>query len=792
NNYLKFRLQKLDLWKTQERKAQNVFENIQAYYYDMIALSPGPGRESELEDKFIRPVLSALGFKYSVEPVTERGYKAKKRPDYALFKDSESLESASADKNNPRKFFSNALTIVEAKYWGRRLNDMDKTDSLDSRDPTAQAVKYLEDVHYHSEGRINWAILTNGKLWRLFYYRASSKSGNFYEVDLEKIITNNDISSFLYFYLFFSKDAFIEDSTTGKSWLDLHLKSSEDYAVRVSEKLKFLIFDKIFETLAEGFLHYRKTELFITVETEESKKKMFKGCLTFLYRLLFLLYAESRNLLPMDNDSYRGVSLSALKGDIVSDISKHGIGGMSKRLFKYWARLEGLFSIISKGEPAMNLPVYNGGLFEVSEDNILKDHRIPDPFIAEVVELLTVDTDDEHSVDSTSFIDYSSLGVRHLGDIYEGLLEFHLQIAGEAVAEAKEKGKSVWKKVSELKSGIKTGKRKETGDAYIENSKHERKTSGSYYTPPYIVEYIVKNTVGQVLDEKFMKAGNLISELSAVKSLIKKQKSTSSIQNYAAEIKRLEDAVFETVFDIRVLDPAIGSGHFLVHTVDFISDRIAAFLSKHPENPVINRIYSLKREIMEEIARQGVRIDENKLTETSLIKRVVLKRCIYGVDLNDMAVELAKLSLWLDSFTSGAPLSFLDHHLKCGNSLIGVMDISSVVLPNSEAFSKVQRALSFMIQVSELTDATVDETQKSKKFFKEADSELAPIRRRFDVHIAKHFMVTGNNISRLERLASTLDFDNEPYPEVVKACKDALLIAKEKHFFHWKLEFPEV
>jgi type II restriction/modification system DNA methylase subunit YeeA len=79
----------------------------------------------------------------------------------------------------------------------------------------------------------------------------------------------------------------------------------------------------------------------------------------------------------------------------------------------------------------------------------------------------------------------------------------------------------------------------------------------------------------------------------------------------------------------------------------------------------------LRNEILEQISRQGVKIDESKLTEVNLIKRMVMKRCIYGVDLNEMAVELAKLSLWLDSFTLGAPLSFLDHHLKCGNSLIG-------------------------------------------------------------------------------------------------------------------------
>ena len=181
---------------------------------------------------------------------------------------------------------------------------------------------------------------------------------------------------------------------------------------------------------------------------------------------------------------------------------------------------------------------------------------------------------------------------------------------------------------------------------------------------------------------------------------------------------------------------------------------------------MIRKIADLKKDILEEIDRQGVRIDESKLTEVNLIKRMVMKRCIYGVDLNDMAVELAKLSLWLDSFTLGAPLSFLDHHLKCGNSLIGILNISDVIVPGSETYSKVQRSLSFMLQVSELTDSTVSEAKKSYDLFRSAQQEIEPIRRRFDVSTAKHFTDLGSNIGRLENLAYTLNYDKEPFPNM--------------------------
>ena len=123
--------------------------------------------------------------------------------------------------------------------------------------------------------------------------------------------------------------------------------------------------------------------------------------------------------------------------------------------------------------------------------------------------------------------------------------------------------------------------------------------------------------------------------------------------------------------NVRVLDPAMGSGHFLVEVVDYVSNRLIDFLNGWSENPVWAFLEQTRDDILNDMERQKVTIDADRLTRVALLKRAVLKRCVYGVDLNAMAVELAKVSLWLDAFTLGAPLSFLDHHLKHGNSLIG-------------------------------------------------------------------------------------------------------------------------
>src|SRR5258708_8613689 len=113
----------------------------------------------------------------------------------------------------------------------------------------------------------------------------------------------------------------------------------------------------------------------------------------------------------------------------------------------------------------------------------------------------------------------------------------------------------------------------------------------------------------------------------------------------------------------------MGSGHFLVEAVDYITDQMAKILTAFKWNPIVYELAQTRREIQEEMERQGVTVDLSKLTDLNLLKRRILKSCIYGVDLNPMAVELAKVSLWLDCFTLGAPLSFLDHHMKYRNSL---------------------------------------------------------------------------------------------------------------------------
>ena len=265
----------------------------------------------------------------------------------------------------------------------------------------------------------------------------------------------------------------------------------------------------------------------------------------------------------------------------------------------------------------------------------------------------------------------------------------------------------------------------------------------------------------------------------------------------------------DDLFDLKVLDPAMGSGHFLVEAVDFICDRILGeregFLRAFPWNPVTKFLRDTREAILTEMERQGVTVDTGRLTDINLLKRHILKRCVYGVDLNPMAVELAKVSLWLDCFTIGAPLSFLDHHLKCGNSLIGttVQDVQAELAPREKQtisifggpFQGLLSATATIEELRRLPDATVEQAERSHSLYADFESAQAPYKAALDIWVSQHF---GNAKAReyltlaggdlVEQIRSGGKGLSEEYQEAIA---QGSRIGTEKRFFHWDLEFPE-
>jgi len=196
------------LWGSEKAAAKKAFDEILARHKKFKSTYRHPN-EAQTEDDFVRPVLGILGYSYIVQtPLKHKGQF--NQPDYSLFADEKTKKEAGSFKVKEQEaFYGKALAICDAKYWGRPLDIKlsDKKDTFTNINPSFQIVNYLVGAN------VDWGILTNGKLWRLYYQKASSRSSNYYEVDLEDLLLKGKPEDFLYFFLFFRKEAFL------KSWL---------------------------------------------------------------------------------------------------------------------------------------------------------------------------------------------------------------------------------------------------------------------------------------------------------------------------------------------------------------------------------------------------------------------------------------------------------------------------------------------------------------------------------------------------------------------------------------------
>lgn len=826
--YLLERLREFPEWREDPKPAYQSARKLYLGALERFAQKP----VGDLKKGVVEPVLAAFGF----EARGGKSAASHEEPDYSLH--------APGGKA--------ALASLLVYPWGRSLDgkDSERDAETPEENPGAIVVSLLE------KRETPWVIVTNGRLWRLYARQTHSRATNYYELDAEELLADTAApvadpgEAFRYYWLLFRRQAFEkhpaqrEGKAQELSLLDRLLLESEDYARDLGSRLKDRVFDEVFPHLAHGFVEHARDQGGSKNLPQEELDTIYQGTLTLLYRLLFLLYAEARDLLPVrEVRGFWEASLARMKKEIAdhaADIEDEVEAKLKKAYrddsYALWGRLQRLFAIVDRGDAALNVPFYNGGLFVTKPDEnddtpeavaarFLAAHKVADRDLSRALDLLSRTVDDKrHSLVN---IDYKSLGVRQLGSIYEGLLEFKLRIAGEKLGITKEKGREVYVPFSDLDE--KAQERAERakrfvrkGAVYLENDKRERKASGSYYTPDYIVEYIVEHAVGPVLTEKFDAMRPKLREAQAERKAFDQRQKALEAKRIAPEpaekAERIGEELVDELFDIKVLDPAMGSGHFLVEAVDYITDRMLTFLNAFPWNPVQAYLARMRDAILAEAESQGVTLDPAKLTDVNLLKRHVLKRCIYGVDLNPMAVELAKVSLWLDCFTLGAPLSFLDHHLRCGNSLIGITEKQfeesqkrwgQMDLLGGSQYAGAKMAVGAMIEVGRLADITPSQIKDSRRHYSIASEALAPIKRLFDVYASQWF---GNEPQKVRRgkqsseLNPALDFLRDPLstewsgdpartklPEHFRKIADTATQSSSQYkLFHWELEFPEV
>ena len=747
NHYLENMIQKSPEWDDDAHLAE-VYSAIRDTY---IKKSRNFERyvEADLEHNWIRPVLDCLGHYYGVQ---ESVHQDPLKPDYAFFADKEALDEAYSHKKGSDDFYKNAVVVGDAKAWNVALDKSRQGKVLrEAANPSLQIDNYLRATPP------KWAILTNGRLWRLYHEDTSFKLDCFYEVNLpelmEQVERTGKLDAFKYFYLFFRRQAFPE-VPLGSSFLDRVRQESLAYAQKVGSDLQENVY-RAMKILAEGFFSEPSNSL---SHSEEDIREVQDNSMRLLYRLLFIFYAESRKLLNTDKRRYREMSLKKLKEEIAERLDQ-GESPLAVRS-TYWEGLRDLFRLINDGSEAFGysreefyIPAYNGGLFDPVKNPFLSSKRIGNSYLAEAIDLLARSEGER----GKAYVDYSSLDIRHLGSIYEGILEYRLHQAAESMAAVREKGKEVWLPEKEAGSR-KVTDRVDAGRLYLVTDKGERKATGSFYTPEYIVKYIVKNTLGPLID-KMMEEAMMSVDLRA--GLLKK------------------------LLSLKVLDPAMGSGHFLVEATDYIA-----------------------REIIHarEMARQE-ELESEEVAEADIqwARREVVRNCIYGVDLNPMAVELAKLSLWLTTVAANKPLSFLDHHLRCGNSLIGADLERLTVLPGrpSEDMplwsfglkSHTEGLLKKYSLMAALPDDSLQMVKWKEDQFRQIKEGELSIRMAelANVWLSTYF---GNKVGEDDYFEMQNHINTEKFPDW-SALREkewfirAQELAKEKRFFHWELEFPE-
>ena len=752
--YLDERVSDLDEWDC-DAEASEAFDAIRELWLRESSLLE-TYNEDALVDAWIGEILDVLGFGTASEATLPNGGGY---VDRLLYEDDDARRAAAERKadGDVDGMFSQASTILEAKQWDA---DFERrfSEQRSYRDASHQIKYYLE----RTPSDLRWGVLTDGKRWRL-YGTKDYETQTYYEVDLPEILETGDLEAFKYFYVFFRSRAFVE--TAGSSFLDDVWTESETAAQELGEDLQDNVF-RALRVLGKGFVE--SNDLDIDPDDEDARDELKEQSLVLLYRLMFVLYAESRGLIDPDDpdasEEYREYfSLEAKREEILDDVDGMDVesgAAFSEEYSRFsssiWGRLTELFELIDEGEEALDVPPYNGGLFDRESHAFLDDHEVTDPYIAEVIFWLSTTENDagEHVP-----ADYADLDTRHLGSIYEGLLEHEFRIAGaEGVAAVSADGGQVWKPAAEV-SVADAVEVVEEGGLYVVNDEGERKATGAYYTPDYVVTYIVEETVDPLIDE--------------IDADLREQGLEPSDREYFVEF-------WQAIKELTVLDPAMGSGHFLTKATGYLTEQVMSV----------------------------VREQEIQSYDEQYIRREISKECIYGVDLNGMAVELAKLSMWLETLAADQPLAFLDHHLKAGNSLVG-SDITEVLsedngddggqLTLTQAFARVRQdtlehVMELMADLLAYDNETLADVKSMEVLYDEIRDD--PLYKRLfelaNVHTAEAFGVDVPE-GAYEQMAGAIE-DADDWAEIQGEdwFKGAQATADEQAFFHWELEYPEV
>ena len=273
--------------------------------YDAIVRSDSPN-EAVTEQETIRPVLELLGW---ADYLPQQGSSGNEDiPDHLLFADTDSKERAGA-KSSARERYKDALVVEESKRFGRSLDARDPGEVDGISTPHGQILRYLSTADVESDGRIRWGILTSGGVWRLYDHLSRPRSTAYFEVDLGEALEPGNEDALRAFYLLFRWESFILRDGAVATFLESALEEGKRYEARVAQDLSSVVFARVFPRLMEA----------LSAASGEDLPVVRHAALIFLYRLLFVLYAQDRGLLPVNDSRYDDYGMRKRVRDDVAD-----------------------------------------------------------------------------------------------------------------------------------------------------------------------------------------------------------------------------------------------------------------------------------------------------------------------------------------------------------------------------------------------------------------------------------------------------------------------------------------
>jgi hypothetical protein len=547
-----------------------------------------------------------------------------------------------------------------------------------------------------------------------------------------------------YLTLLFAPSALTPEGTTAQI-----LAASENFAADLGKRLRKRIYDDVVPQLALAVAARMRTR------SDADLTEAYHRTLLILFRLLFLAYGEDRGLLPYNrNPRYDRHAVKTLAREFAA--SPRLV--FDEQATSLWDDMLTVWSAVDEGNRGWDVPAYDGGLFSRDPESnpsgaALDSLRLTDAEFGPPLRALLVDTGEDGTQGP---VDFRSLGVREFGTIYEGLLESSLSISPIDL--------TINDKGAYLPAAPDQQVMVRAGEIYIHNRSGERKATGSYFTKQFVVEHLLDTALDPAIDDHLGRVRDLLHQGD-------------------------DAAAAESFFDFRVADLAMGSGHFLVAAVDRIEAKFTAFLTEHPIPAVSDELTRLAQAATTALGEQASNVE---LETGALLRRQIARRCIYGLDLNLMAVELARLAIWIHTFVPGLPMSALDHSLVVGNSLTGIGTIEEVLSilepqrsPGQSSFfadellAALEAARERLVRAARAAEATKAEVREASKAYAKAMEDASDAKALLDAAVGvqlgviplpagPELAITAGNSSGVQGQLGKLQATHFPYlfPEV--------------------------